>query len=1735
MLKMIMTIMFMAATSLHTSGVAIMSPEAAHTAVGKYESAVGTYESALVGLTDASPLIRNVESQKAHPVRSIAGEDGNPNVAQTHATSRLSLIENKGQIRDQYGNRRPDVLFLVHTETVQMFIMRTGISYTFSRLTSNVDDDDTGYVVSTHRLDMTLLGANPHSTVASSEPTGTYFNYYLEKLGDPVLDVKGYGRIRIQNVYPKIDMEVYVNDQGVKYDFIVHPGGNPALIRMKYTGGRPIVDASSGVLHVDTPYGVHQEASPISFQDAGMREIPSDFTLDGDVVSFQVATYDPDKPLIIDPAIIWGTYYGGGGGMDYCYDVVTLPDRSVVITGRTNSNTGIATTGSFQATFAGDADAYIARFDSSGHLMWGTYVGGVSADVGRGLAFGPSGDVFVLGHSDNSNVFATPGAHQTAHGGATDCFLMRMTTAGYRVWGTYYGGTNTEEGPLWGGIDINSNGDVYIIGRTESNNGIVTSGVHQTTHGGNYDSFLAKFSAAGTLLWGTYYGGAGSDVGYGIDLDALGDPYVVGMTESTGGIASAGAVQTTYGGARDGYVAKFSSNGARLWGSYYGGTGQDELYGACAFHVDSVVVVGHTMSSGLSTPGAYKTTHAGVYDGILVSLSGTGVRRWATYYGGGSMDHTLAIDYVTNDLCIVGTSQSTSAIALPGAHQGTLAGADDVMLLQLSTSGVPRWCSYYGGTGVDGAVALAHDLDGNVVFVGATASSTGIAFGNRHQSTLAGAQNALVTKMTFYTPPVLAITTNTLSSSVYCADEQILIPYTASGTYQGGNVFTAQLSDSLGSFASPTAIGTFNGTVSGSIQATIPTNISAGTGYRVRVTSSLPPVIGSNNGSNITLAPLPTASITPGGPMTICSGDSVLLAASTGSGYTYTWKNGGVVIPGATSANFIARSGGSYTVDATVAGRCTQSSAPVIVQTYPSDPTFLTWTGAVNTTWTTIGNWDNPCAIPSTGDTVLIPSPMLPPASIPAISLSRLVIDNAISVPLAGDLIITGSLALVRGRLVLHSNNVTIVPAASITQADSAGYIVTNGTGELRQGGIGAGGWTGSILFPLGRTTSSYTPVVLTNTGSIDEFRMRVTDSVLTGGTSGTLIAANVVGKTWHVSEQTAGGSNAILSFQWNAPDEAFPFDRTMCAISRHTGTSWLALQADGAATGTNPYERVVNAVTAFSQFAIRAVPPTTVQSTITSKLGYCPGEAGSVAYVASSRFSTGNTLSVELSNVSGSFATATVIGTLATTDSAGSIPITIPLLAGEGTGYRMRIRSSAPTVTGPDNGTDIRIYGSNPTSLVWTGALSTAWGTLGNWDNPCAIPTTGDTVLIPPATVPPAAIPALSLSRVVVNNVLGANLGGDLIITGSLALQNGRIRLNTNNLTITPTATITQYYDSAFVVTNGTGELRQGGIGSTGRTGIVTFPVGRTPGSYTPVEIQNAGVTDEYRVRVTDSVLTAGTTGVLVPTHVVGKTWHIHEEVPGGSTASLTLSWNAADELPLFSRTQAAIAKHTGTQWLPLQANGPAFGSGPHGRTILNLTSFSPFAVGDQSSIIPVELQAFTAREHAGGILVEWTTASEQGSRGFQLQRQHAEGWQDLAFLPSVGAQGGRYQHMDHDCNSRTCAYRLLQIDFDGTVSMSPVITVDRATPMRFELAQNAPNPFTQSTTIEYTLEDDAHVSLRVMDLHGRVIEHLVDEEQPAGRHLAFFDAGTLPNGVYLYQLLTSHGILSRRMIIAR
>jgi photosystem II stability/assembly factor-like uncharacterized protein len=258
--------------------------------------------------------------------------------------------------------------------------------------------------------------------------------------------------------------------------------------------------------------------------------------------------------------IAYSTYLGGSLGeteflLDFGVSVAVDAAGRAYVTGRTNE-TDFPILNAFQGSFGGGSeDAFVTAFAPDGStLVYSTYLGGSVGDQGLGIIVGPAGDAYVTGMTVSSNFPTTPGAFQTTAHGQQDAFVTRLNAAGnVLTFSTYLGGNGLDFG---NGIALDGCGNVYVTGDTRSTD-FPTKDPLQASGGGTFDdAFVTQLTPEGSaLVYSTYFGGSSVDVARGIGVDAAGNAYVAGLTESTN-FPTKGPAQSAFGGLEDAFITR---------------------------------------------------------------------------------------------------------------------------------------------------------------------------------------------------------------------------------------------------------------------------------------------------------------------------------------------------------------------------------------------------------------------------------------------------------------------------------------------------------------------------------------------------------------------------------------------------------------------------------------------------------------------------------------------------------------------------------------------------------------------------------------------------------------------------------------------------------------------------------------------------------------------------------------------------------------------------------------------------------------------------------------------------------------------------------------------------------------------------------------------------------------------------------------------------------------------------
>ncbi len=638
------------------------------------------------------------------------------------------FAENKGQVSDQHGIVNSKVKFIYADELFNLQLKNTGFSYELfevvkketgfpeagKTVTHNLTTE-TDQQLRSQRIDVDFLGANSSVDISAKDTTGYYYNFYIEE--DPgITAVKSYRQIIYNNIYPGIDVVFTVTDgDSIKYEWMVHPGADPSKIKLRYSGATALVPSADGGYQVIGNSGKVDESKVIAFTEDEHLPVEASYQLKDNIISYQLKR-DHKNTIVIDPNIVWSTYYGGNLDEDINNGQLALDNQGKpVIAGSTNSTQYIASTGAFKTVYGGGYhDAFLAKFTDNGKLEWATYYGGTQKDEGHALVIDPSNNIILGGLTTSLSGISTSGSHQSVFGGQQDAYIVKFNSSGIRIWATYLGGSIQDEIL---DLDCDALGNIYYAGYTVSPDNIATPGAYQETmnnSGGNGgDAFLGEFTPGGNLVWSSYFSGPLQDRAHGIAIGDNGELYIQGTCESTTEFASPGVHQSIYGGGiADAFLAKWDTNGAFIWCSYFGGPTEDHGRGVRVDADGNAYIMGWTDSdSGIATPGAVQQYWTEDYeqngdrkpDGYVAKFNTTGVLVWSTYYGGHGKEQIfgLTLDEQSGLLYVGGYSTSADNIATPGSYQETYSGNSDGFIVKFNLSGERIWGSYLNGPNIE--------------------------------------------------------------------------------------------------------------------------------------------------------------------------------------------------------------------------------------------------------------------------------------------------------------------------------------------------------------------------------------------------------------------------------------------------------------------------------------------------------------------------------------------------------------------------------------------------------------------------------------------------------------------------------------------------------------------------------------------------------------------------------------------------------------------------------------------------------------------------------------------------------------------------------------------------------------------------------------------------------------------------------------------------------------------------
>ncbi len=618
-------------------------------------------------------------------------------ITDPEGATKIRVIEAYGKLPLRFeanqGQVDRTVRFLSRGSGYQLFLTSTEAVLSLGRANQASEKKRKEPVTfQTGTLRMKWEGANQNPKVEGVDGLEGKSHYFFGNDPDKWRNnIPLYRKVRYRDLYSGIDLIYYGNQRQLEYDLVVTPEGDPGAIRLGIEGAEGVRVDEGGNLILRVGGGEVIQHEPRIYQEVeGKKEF------------------------------IKGGYVVDSLGKD--------DDKGKVVIG-------------FK----------IDQFDTKKPLIidpvlvYSTYLGGSGYDIGNGIAVDSSGAAYITGVTQSTN-FPTVNPIQVSLAAETDVFVSKLNPSGSAlVYSTYLRGNGNDRG---NGIAVDSSGSAYITGETWSND-FPTVNPIQRTYAGNNDVFVTKLSPSGSaLVYSTYLGGSGYDIGNGIAVDSSGAAYITGVTQSTN-FPTVNPIQGTMMGGFDVFVTELNPSGsAFVYSTYLGGSAYDDGIGIAVDSSGSAYITGETYSTNFPTVNPIQGANAGGLDTFVTKLNPSGSAFvYSTYLGGSDADagNGIAVDssgsaYITGQ---------TYSINFPTVNpiQGANAGGLDTFVTKLNPSGSAFvYSTYLGGSDADAGNGIAVDSLGSAYITG-QGFSTNFPTVSPIQGANAGGLDTFVTKL----------------------------------------------------------------------------------------------------------------------------------------------------------------------------------------------------------------------------------------------------------------------------------------------------------------------------------------------------------------------------------------------------------------------------------------------------------------------------------------------------------------------------------------------------------------------------------------------------------------------------------------------------------------------------------------------------------------------------------------------------------------------------------------------------------------------------------------------------------------------------------------------------------------------------------------------------------------------------------------------------------------------------
>lgn len=587
------------------------------------------------------------------------------------------------------------------------------------------------YTMHYHAFKLQFLNANPQPVLSPASPIEEHFNYFIGN--DPSMwasKVRGFEQVSYLSLYSGIDFKVIAEQGQMKYVYEVKPNSDASQIKTKIIGADKLSINERGDLMIRTSVGDLTDTKPFSYQvvNGKQEEVLCKFVLNGDVLSYEFPKgYKKDKPLFIDPTLVFSTYSGSTAD-NFGYSA-TYDSKGNAFAAGSSFGTGYPlTVGAYQMTYVGGttitfsnggtypgADIGITKYNATGtQRIFSTYLGGFGQDLPHSLVANAADELYILGTTSSATYPTTTNAYDKTYNGGTDpgvfdgiaahfsagsdIVISRLSADGSQLLSSTYVGGSGNDGlnyragqpystpgftrhnyadEVRGEIDIDKNNNVYVASCTRSADFPRSATSFQNAFGGQLDACVFKMDAnLGNMIWSTTFGGSDDDAAYSVVIDASENLFLAGGTRSTNFPATVGALQTANaGGETDGFITQVDKNGQiNIASTYYGYADYDQIYFVDLDKQSNVYVFGQADNSGSQyiKNALYSNTNGGQFISKLnKDLNNV---EWSTSFGRGlgvtDISPTAFLVDVCNSIYACGWgSQGTNNIV--GGSAGT--------------------------------------------------------------------------------------------------------------------------------------------------------------------------------------------------------------------------------------------------------------------------------------------------------------------------------------------------------------------------------------------------------------------------------------------------------------------------------------------------------------------------------------------------------------------------------------------------------------------------------------------------------------------------------------------------------------------------------------------------------------------------------------------------------------------------------------------------------------------------------------------------------------------------------------------------------------------------------------------------------------------------------------------------------------------------------------------------------